>query len=87
LTICYLAIREEFAMPIQRATRDQFDIEENAVVHRPMSARFAAYPGVAEPHQKTLGLLGSVLPNGDDYREHEVIQIARSLLVERLKTK
>ena len=74
-------------MPIQRATTDQFDIEENTVVHRPTSARFTAYPGIAEPHQKTLGLLGSVLPNGHDYREHEVIQIARSLLAKRLKTK
>jgi len=64
----------------------EFEVEENAVVHRPTGATWTAYPGRPEPANYRRAMLGSVLPNGDDYREHEVQEIAFRLLRERLET-
>jgi len=71
-------------MAIKHPTEDEFEVRENTVIHKPTNARWTAYPGVAEAHLYTPSRLGSVLPNGDDYREHEVGAIARKLMLERL---
>jgi hypothetical protein len=67
-----------------RPTREEFEIQENAVVHKPTNATWTAYPGRPEPHQHRPSMLGSVLANGDDYRKDEVTAIALELLKERL---
>jgi hypothetical protein len=51
--------------------------------HRPTNACWTAYPGDPLPHLQNLGMLGSVLPDGDEYREDDVLQIALKLLRER----
>jgi hypothetical protein len=61
-------------------TEDQFDIEENSVVHRPTNARFSAYPGRPEGHLVNWGITGSVLPNGDDFDREDVANLALELL-------
>ena len=66
-----------------RVTADQFKLEGHEVVHVPTGARWTAYPGQPEAHSKNLGMLGSVLPNGDDYRPHDVEPIALKMLRER----
>lgn len=68
-------------------TREEFEVKENEVVHKPTNATWTAYPGRAEPHLFRQSMLGSVLANGDDYREHEVTAIALQLLKERLAEK
>jgi hypothetical protein len=63
----------------------EFEIRENEVEHKPTGATWTAYPARPEAHLYRQAMLGSVLPNGDDYREHEVTEIALRLLRERLK--
>ena len=62
----------------------EFEVRENEVEHRPTGAAWSAYAGRPEPANYRQSMLGSVLPNGDDYREHEVAEIAYRLLRERL---
>lgn len=66
-----------------RVTEDQFQVDENEVTHTPTSARWTAYPGRPEPHRYSEGMLGSVLPNGDDYWRDDVERIALKLLAAR----
>jgi hypothetical protein len=55
-----------------RVTEDQFKVGENEATHTPINARWTAYPGRPEPAIYSPGMLGSVLPNGDDYRREDV---------------
>lgn len=66
---------------------EEFEIGENEVIHKPTNATWTAHPGMAEPHLFRRSSLGSVLANGDDYREDEVTIIAIRLLAERLNKK
>lgn len=70
-------------MPGTKVLDDQFEIRENEVIHRPTNARWSAYPGRPEANIRSLGMLGSVLPNGDDYRQDEVERVALRLLAAR----
>ena len=72
-------------MPRKIPAEDEFDVRENEVEHKPTGATWTAYPGRPEPANYRRAMLGSVLPNGDDYREHEVAEIAYRLLRDRLK--
>jgi hypothetical protein len=67
-----------------RPTRDEFSVEGDEVTHIPTGATWSAYEGQPEPSHVRDAMLGSVLPNGDDYRPHEVEKTARQLLRERL---
>jgi hypothetical protein len=67
-------------MPGTKVTRDQFKLEGDEVVHVPTGARWTAYPGIAEAHSERAAMLGSVLPNGDDYRPEDVRSIAKQIL-------
>jgi hypothetical protein len=64
---------------------EEFELNGDQVVHKPTGATWTAYPGQAEPHLFRRSMLGSALPNGDDYHEHEVTQMAWKLLADRLK--
>lgn len=66
-----------------RVTEDQFQVDENEVVHRPTGARWTAYPGRPEPHLCSAGMLGSLLPSGEDYRREDVERVALQLLAAR----
>jgi hypothetical protein len=68
-----------------RPSHQEFKMLENEVIHKPTNASWTAYPGQAEPFLFRRSMLGSVLPNGDDYREQEVVKMALDLLKERLK--
>lgn len=66
-----------------RVTEDQFKVEENDVIHVPTNARWTAYPGRAEPHLYSPGMMGSRLPTGEDYRREDAEPIAIKLLASR----
>ena len=68
-----------------RPTRDEFEVTENEVIHMPTGATWMANPGDPMPKFFREAKLGSVLPNGDDYRPHEVREMAEQLLKERLE--
>jgi len=65
------------------ATREQFELRENEVMHRPTYATWTAYPGRPEAKSYRRGMLGSVLADGDDYNEGDVTTIALQLLAAR----
>jgi hypothetical protein len=71
-------------MPRKIPSVAEFEVDGDEVIHKPTNATWTAYPGRPEPHLFRQSMLGSVLPNGDDYREHEVTEIALRLLRERL---
>jgi len=64
---------------------EEFTVSATEVIHNPTNATWTAYEGEAQPHLYRQSMLGSVLPNGDDYREHEVTAMALKLLADRLK--
>lgn len=66
-----------------RVSPDQFKLEENEVTHLPTGARWWAYPGRPEPAGYSLGMLGSVLLNDEDYWREDVEPIALRLLAAR----
>jgi hypothetical protein len=58
-------------------TREEFTVEGDEVTHVPTGAVWWAYEGRPEPWGRRDAMLGSVLENGDDYRPHEVDEMAR----------
>jgi hypothetical protein len=66
-----------------RAAEDQFQVDGNDVIHLPTNARWTAYPGRVEPHIYSPGMVGSVLPSGEDYWREDVEPIAIKLLAAR----
>jgi hypothetical protein len=68
-----------------RPSRQQFEVTKDKVIHKPTDATWYAFADEAYPHLFVRSMLGSVLPNGDDYREDEVTAMALELLRERLK--
>ena len=70
-------------MATRSARIDEFEVRGDEVTHRPTNARWTAHPGDPLPHLQNPGMLGSVLPDGDEYREDDVLQIALKLLRER----
>jgi hypothetical protein len=62
--------------------RDQFEISARGIIHGPTGANFTPHPG--SPHSGVMNLskLGDVLPNGDDYRPHEVEGMMQRLWAE-----
>jgi hypothetical protein len=67
-------------MPRLRPTREEFKVRGNEVEHLPTRATWTMYP---ERHLYRQCLLGSVLPNGNEYREDEVTIMALELLAEQ----
>jgi hypothetical protein len=70
----------EMRMAQLRPKREEFEVKGNEVEHLPTRATWTKYP---EQHLYRQRLLGSVLPNGDEYREDEVTIMAMELLAER----
>lgn len=67
-----------------KPTEDEFRIDENGVTHLPTGAWFEAYPG--KPlHRVTPSMLGSVLADGRDYRQEEVLEMAQQVWAAELK--
>jgi hypothetical protein len=52
--------------------RDQFEVSPKGIAHKPTGATYTPHPGA--PHSGTMNLaqLANLLPNGEDYRPHDV---------------
>jgi hypothetical protein len=61
---------------------DQFEISPNGIRHRPSGAKYTPHPGAPHFGTLSLGRLGSVLPNGEDYRPHDVQKMIELLWAE-----
>jgi hypothetical protein len=68
-------------------TRDQFEISEKGITHKPTGWNFTPYPGNPTDGTIRKGQLGNKLPAGEDYRPHEVEEMARRLWLEHLAKK
>lgn len=66
-------------------SESEFDVSEHQVVHRPTNASWSVSAGQSQMTYFK-GMLGSVLPNGDDYREDEVQQMGLRLFAGRSGT-
>jgi hypothetical protein len=64
-------------MSTSSVRRDQFEISLNkGITHKPTGATYTPHPGA--PHSGT-SQLGNMLPNGEDYRPHEVTAMMKLL--------
>jgi hypothetical protein len=68
----------------KKPTLDEFELEGDRVLHKPTGAWFEASPGRPEIAHKDFGTAGNTQPNGDDYRPHEIEEIAARMLRNRL---
>lgn len=68
-------------------TREQFEIDNDGITHKPTGYSFRPYPG--SPFDGTVhkGQIGNRLPSGEDYRPDEVEEMARRLWAEYVKTR
>ena len=65
-------------------TEPEFEIENDGVTHKPTGAKFTAYPGMPL-HNVIPNRLGSVLPDGREYRESEVWEMAQKVWADQLR--
>ena len=67
-----------------KVTRDQFEISNSGIEHKPTGSSFTPHPG--NPHSGTfrMGHHGSTLPSGEDYRPDEVERMMRKLWAEHV---
>jgi hypothetical protein len=73
----------EDIMPI-KVTREQFEVRENEVVHKPTGATFGARPDEGKPSDINSGLAGGHVAIGKDFDVKEIERVAEQLLAERL---
>jgi len=65
--------------PVQR---DQFKIWSKGITHKPTGATYTPHPGAPHSGIMNLNQLGTLLPNGEDYRPHEVQLMMEELWAE-----
>jgi hypothetical protein len=68
-------------------TREQFEINNAGITHRPTDYSFKPYPGTPFDGTVNRGQLGNKLPSGEDYRPQEVEEMARRLWAEHVGQK
>ena len=61
-----------------QVTRDQFQINDELIIHRPTGAEFTPTLGHADSVTIWTGEVGSRLPSGDAYRYADVLAMMRS---------
>ena len=66
---------------------DQFEIGDNGITHKPTGWRFSAYQESPTDGTVIMGRLGEKLETGEDFRPHEVEEIARRLWAGHLETR
>ena len=71
--------RKMSSTPVQR---DQFEVSLKGITNKPTGATYIPHPGAPYSGNMNLGQLGNVLPNGEDYRPHEVQMMMEQLCAE-----
>jgi hypothetical protein len=62
--------------------RDQFEISPKGITHTPTGAKYSPHPGAPHSGSMNPSQLGNVLPNGEDYRPHDVEAMMEQLWAE-----
>ena len=68
--------RKMSSTPVQR---DQFEVSPKGITHKPTGATYTPHRGAPYSGNMNLKQLGGVLPNGEDYRPHEVQMLMEQL--------
>jgi hypothetical protein len=68
-----------------KASREQFVLDGDKVIHPPTGTIWTAYPGDPQFSALFMGRLGEALENGDEYDRREAHAVALSLLEERIR--
>ena len=66
---------------------EQFEIRDNSITHKPTGWRFTAYQDSPTDGTVIRGRLGDKLEAGDDFRPHEVEEMARRLWARHLEAR
>jgi hypothetical protein len=72
-------MRHEMSTP---ARQDQFKISSKGITHQPTGATYTPHPGAPHCGIMDLSQLENLLPNGEDYRPHEVQMVMEQLWAE-----
>jgi hypothetical protein len=72
-------------MPQVKASREQFVVDGDKVIHPPTGTIWTAYPGEPQFSALFMGRLGEALENGDEYDRREAHEVALTLLEERVR--
>lgn len=72
-------------MPQVKASRDQFVVDDDKVIHLPTGTIWTAHPGDPQLAALFMGRLGEVLESGDEYDRRDTHEFALRLLAERIK--
>jgi hypothetical protein len=78
-------MEEDMAVGRSLVSREQFEVSDKGVKHTPTGYSFTPYPGDPTSGHVDKAMLGNKLPNGEDYRPHEVEEMARRLWLEHCK--
>jgi hypothetical protein len=66
---------------------EQFEVGENSITHKPTGWRFTAYQDSPTDGTIIRGRLGDKLETGEDFRPHEVEEMARRLWARHLEAR
>ncbi len=72
-------------MTYEKPVEKEYKTEKDGICHLPTCSRFYPHAGMDELQLVELGKLGSMLENGDDYRQSEVEEMAVKLWALRRK--
>ena len=67
-----------------KVTRDQFEISDTGIEHKPTGYSFTPHPGNPHSGNIRMGHHGSKLPSGEDYPPSEVETMMRKLWAEHV---
>jgi hypothetical protein len=70
-----------------RVTRDQFEVRDNVLVHRPTRAEFTPHPEREDSVTVWTGDIGARLPSGEIYAYDEVLAMMRTVWREMFLTR
>jgi hypothetical protein len=66
---------------------EQFEIDDYGITHKPTGYNFTPYPGDPTSGTVNKGRLGDKLETGEDFRPHEVEEMAWRLWVQYCQTR
>ena len=66
---------------------EQFEVGENTITHKPTGWKFTAYQDSPTDGTIVRGRSGDKLESGDDFRPHEVEEMARRLWARHLEAR
>jgi hypothetical protein len=71
-------------MPHRKALRGEFSVNGDMVVHMPTGAFWTAHPKDTLLSALSMGELGALLDNGDEYDPRDVHELAVTILAGRI---